>query len=173
MELALQCAREALDRREVPVGCVFMLGSVPIATGGNRTNEFGNATRHAELVALDTLHQEIANTDNILLRGKSLAQIVKQCDLYVTVEPCVMCAAALAQLQIASINYGCGNDKFGGCGSVLNVVGTVPVVSGIRSAEAVALLQQFYERDNPQSKAILENVIMDENPAKRSKTDLV
>ena len=81
-----------------------------IATASNETNETRDSTRHAELVAIDAILAEHGSLD-----------IVAKCELYVTVEPCLMCAAALAQVHIKTVFFGCHNDKFGGCGSVLNL----------------------------------------------------
>jgi tRNA(Arg) A34 adenosine deaminase TadA len=101
-------AEEALHSDEVPVGCVFIKDGKAIARARNRTNEWRNATLHAELEAIDHLLPE---------NPPPLSDIT----LYVTVEPCVMCAAALRQIGIGRVVYGCGNERFGGCGSVIDV----------------------------------------------------
>ncbi|KAJ9120188.1 hypothetical protein QFC22_003088 [Naganishia vaughanmartiniae] len=101
-------AEEALAAKEVPVGCVFVRDGKAIAKARNRTNEWRNATLHAELVSLD----EILKTHSLPLQDVTL---------YVTVEPCVMCASALRQVGIGKVIYGAGNERFGGCGSVLDV----------------------------------------------------
>ncbi|KAJ1328445.1 hypothetical protein BSLG_010177 [Batrachochytrium salamandrivorans] len=102
---ALSLAQEAYDVGEVPVGCVFV-------------HESRGGTRHAEFEVIDQIMAmrppEISISDYV-------SDIFPQTDLYVTVEPCVMCAAALRQLGIRRVVYGCGNDKFGGCGSVFNI----------------------------------------------------
>lgn len=105
--LTLQ-AEEALHSDEVPVGCVFVKGTAAIARARNRTNEWRNATLHAELEAIDHLLPD---------NPAPLSEIT----LYVTVEPCVMCASALRQIGIGRVVYGCGNERFGGCGSVIDV----------------------------------------------------
>lgn len=101
-------AEEALHSDEVPVGCVFVKGDTAIARARNRTNEWRNATLHAELEAIDHLLPD---------NPAPLSEIT----LYVTVEPCVMCASALRQIGIGRVVYGCGNERFGGCGSVVDV----------------------------------------------------
>ena len=113
MQQALDQARKALDLGEVPVGCVFVHEGAVIGTGHNRTNLEFNATRHAEVVAID----------EILLHsgGAYDASIFSQCDLYVTCEPCIMCAAALAEVRVRRVFFGCHNYRFGGCGSVLKL----------------------------------------------------
>jgi tRNA-specific adenosine deaminase 2 len=172
MEEALKEARAALARREVPVGCVVVLrGSVVVGRGGNEVNELGNATRHAELVALDKMHAAIELARAARARGlpapttsagdaslaafETLEDAVAQCELFVTCEPCIMCAAALQAVGIARVHYGCANDKFGGCGSVVQAAPGLPVEAGTLADEAVALFKQFYDRENPQSKAVI------------------
>ncbi|KAL7751834.1 tRNA(adenine34) deaminase [Sorochytrium milnesiophthora] len=93
--------------------------------------------------------------DDILLVDKRDPAIFAQTDLYVTVEPCVMCASALRQLRIRKVYFGCGNDRFGGCGSVLDVharpFGVDPpflVEQGYFREEAIMLLRKFYLREN-------------------------
>jgi len=79
--------------------------------------------------------------------------IFSKCDLYVTCEPCIMCAAALAKVGIRRVIYGCNNERFGGCGSILNIHQQekdkgYPVVSGILKEDAIRLLRSFYDREN-------------------------
>ena len=132
-------AEEALEAGEVPVGCVFVRDGEVIAKARNRTNEFRNvniaftffaestelirhlpdqATRHAELEAIDEILSDSELTPDVSqMNGYPLSTTT----LYVTVEPCIMCASALRQLGIKEVFYGCANDRFGGCGSVLGV----------------------------------------------------
>ena len=94
----------------MPVGCIFIHtpSQTPLARARNRTNEWRNATLHAELEAIDHF---------LPSHPAPLGDVT----LYVTVEPCVMCASALRQVGIGRVVYGCGNERFGGCGSVLDV----------------------------------------------------
>ncbi|CAK9781367.1 cytidine deaminase-like protein [Cutaneotrichosporon oleaginosum] len=143
MREALYMAEEALQNGEVPVGCVFVKEGQAIARARNRTNEWRNATLHAELEAIDHL---------LPFNAPPLSAIT----LYVTVEPCVMCASALRQVGIGRVVYGCGNDRFGGCGSVLDVstshmLDTNPAfeaVGGYYREEAIMLLRRFYMSEN-------------------------
>ncbi|KAJ3313884.1 tRNA(adenine34) deaminase [Boothiomyces sp. JEL0838] len=105
MRAALAQAEEALEAGEVPVGCVFVHDGEIVGRGRNATNETLKATSHAELMAMQNM--DISD--------------IKNMDLYVTIEPCIMCAAALRQVGIRHVYYGAGNEKFGGCGSVLNL----------------------------------------------------
>mmetsp|Transcript_4876 Transcript_4876/g.10086 ORF Transcript_4876/g.10086 Transcript_4876/m.10086 type:complete len:170 (-) Transcript_4876:538-1047(-) len=148
---ALAEGEAALARREVPIGCVFVVtnedGNEEIITaGGNETNELANATRHAEVVAIDRLFEKV---------GSKAKDMLSQSELFVTCEPCIMCAAAIQEVGVSKVTFGCGNDKFGGCGSVLSVDPTIECHTGIMADEAVALLQKFYQRENPQSKDTL------------------
>ncbi|KAG7092159.1 hypothetical protein E1B28_008528 [Marasmius oreades] len=160
MKEAMNMAEEALASGEVPVGCVFVRDEKIIAKARNRTNELRNATRHAELEAIDQI-----------LLDKELTPEVSQyplstTTLYVTVEPCIMCASALRQMGIREVFYGCGNERFGGCGSVLGVNKELghPVhpsyntTGGFRREEAIMILRRFYITENtkapvPKSKA--------------------
>ncbi|KAF5199506.1 tRNA-specific adenosine deaminase [Thalictrum thalictroides] len=149
MELAIQQANDALDNLEVPIGCVFVLDGKVISTGRNRTTETRNATRHAEMEAIDDL---LKNWQDNGLSAMEIAGKFSKCDLYVTCEPCIMCASALSILGIRSVFYGCGNDKFGGCGSILSLHSQgkgFECTGGIMASEAVSLLRRFYEQGNP------------------------
>lgn len=153
MRVALGEAKKALDRGEVPVGCIFIYNDQIISSGSNQVTETKNATRHAELVAIDDIIDNHAKSKSETL----LSQLFSETTLYVTVEPCIMCAAALRTIGIKQIVYGCGNERFGGCGSVLNVASdNIPnfgslqqCISGIFAEEAVELLKLFYKGENP------------------------
>jgi tRNA-specific adenosine deaminase 2 len=176
MAAALAEAATALAEREVPVGCIIVSSSSSsssvLATGRNRTNASFDATRHAELVALEALLQQApavaacsacsAESPPALPSGCAscsalpwLRSVLAGATLYVTVEPCIMCADALRQAGIGRVVYGCPNDKFGGCGTVLQVLGSSSaaaaagrVTAGVCAEEAVALLKAFYARSN-------------------------
>ncbi|XP_028070305.1 tRNA-specific adenosine deaminase TAD2 [Camellia sinensis] len=151
----------AMDSLEVPVGCVIVEDGEVIASGRNRTTETRNATRHAEMEAIDVLLEKWKQNG---LSEAEVANKFSKCTLYVTCEPCIMCAAALSILGIKEVYYGCANDKFGGCGSILSlhlssseplISGGVPrqkgfkCTGGIMASEAVSLLRSFYEQGNP------------------------
>jgi len=135
---------------------------VVIAKARNRTNELRNATRHAELEAIDA----IISNPNLTPPERRGSNLLSDTTLYVTVEPCIMCASALRQVGIKEVVYGCGNDRFGGCGSFLGVnqalphpvLRSYPVQGGLRREEAIMLLRRFYITENvnapaPRSKA--------------------
>mmetsp|Transcript_22277 Transcript_22277/g.15887 ORF Transcript_22277/g.15887 Transcript_22277/m.15887 type:complete len:130 (+) Transcript_22277:48-437(+) len=108
MQKALEQAEKALYEAEVPVGCVFVdnkTGKI-VASAHNLTNKTKNATTHCEINCI----RELGNGFDF-----------SQCTLYVTVEPCIMCAYALNLIQIKKVVYGCDNDKFGGNASILSL----------------------------------------------------
>ncbi|XP_051775495.1 tRNA-specific adenosine deaminase 2 [Erpetoichthys calabaricus] len=151
MQKAFDMAKNALDNGEVPVGCFMVYNNNILGRGRNEVNETKNATRHAEMVAIDQV------LDWCRHNNKDPADVFRSTVLYVTVEPCIMCAGALRLLNIALVVYGCKNERFGGCGSVLNIPADhlphtgapFKCISGYRSEEAVELLKMFYKQENP------------------------
>lgn len=152
MELALGFAREALDADEVPVGCVFVYGNEVVGYGRNCVNATKNATRHAEMVAIDRVRSWCRE------RSCDARRVLQESRLYVTVEPCIMCAAALRLVGTGHVVFGCSNDRFGGCGSVLSIHSDDDVPSqgqklcctaGVLAGPAVDLLKKFYLSENP------------------------
>ena len=139
---ALRVAEKALTQGETPVGCVLVYGDKVVAEGMNDTNRSLNGTRHAEFVAISQF-----------LKTYSQAKLAAT-DLYVTVEPCIMCAAALRQYQIRAVYYGCANERFGGTGSVMTVhqdANRDPAYKaqgGIYREAAIMLLRRFYLQEN-------------------------
>jgi tRNA(adenine34) deaminase len=138
MHLAIVQAQAAALRGEVPVGAIVMLEDRILAAAGNRTITDCDPTAHAEIVALREAAQK---TGNHRLTGASL---------YVTVEPCAMCAGALVQARIARLIYGADEPKGGAIRTCLQVLDTpalnhrVEVISGVLAGESVQLLQAFF-----------------------------
>lgn len=147
MDIALQKAEESLKAGEVPVGCLFIYNNEIIAIGNNTVNETCNATRHAEINCIDQVLKFCEEKD---LDHK---MVFHNLDVIVTVEPCIMCMSALLQLRIHSIIYGCANDRFGGCISVLEVPKLydpeVTIQGNVKGDEAMKLLKDFYKGTNP------------------------
>nr|XP_061807006.1 tRNA-specific adenosine deaminase 2-like [Nerophis lumbriciformis] len=151
MDSAFAMAKEALEKGEVPVGCLMVHQDQVVGKGRNQVNRTKNATRHAEMVALDRL------LDWCRRGNRDVRSVCERTVLYVTVEPCIMCAAALRLMNISTVAYGCGNERFGGCGSVLDVGSarlprtgnSFKCVSGHRADEAVEMLKLFYKQENP------------------------
>ena len=138
MHLAIVQAEAAALRGEVPVGALVILDDRILAAAGNRTITDCDPTAHAEMVALREAAQK---TGNHRLVGASL---------YVTVEPCAMCAGALVQARIAKLIYGADEPKGGAVRTCMQVLDApalnhrVEVVSGVLAAESVKLLQSFF-----------------------------
>jgi tRNA-specific adenosine deaminase 2 len=141
----------ALNTSETPVGCIFVHEGEIIGRGMNATNRTCNGTRHAEFIALNEILSQ---------KGRFGPEVLKECDLYVTVEPCIMCASMLRQVGIRKVFFGAGNEKFGGTGGVLNIHrgngmeaaegrdGDYEVSGGWLREEAILLLRRFYVQEN-------------------------
>lgn len=138
MRLALEEARAAAARGEVPVGAIVVLAGQVVARAGNRTIADCDPTAHAEIVALRAAAAAIGNY-------RLLGAV-----LYVTIEPCAMCAGAMIQARIARLVYGADDPKAGAVRSCLAVLEhpqlnhRVEVTSGMLNDEAGALLRQFF-----------------------------
>ena len=138
MRAALDEARTAAERDEVPIGAVIVHEGKIIARGHNRTIADNDPTAHAEMVAIRAAAQTIGNHR---LNGTSL---------YVTVEPCAMCAGALIQARVARLIYGCAEQKGGAvrtCFQILDhpaVNHRVEITSGILAEECVTVMQEFF-----------------------------
>ena len=137
MEEALTLAREAAAEGEVPVGCVIVRGDEIVGRGRNRREQGKNALSHAELEAID---QACRN-----LGGWRLWE----CTLYVTLEPCPMCAGAIINARIPRVVYGARDAKAGSCGSVCNLFDMAynhhpQVEVGLMEDECAGLLKEFF-----------------------------
>ena len=137
MQQALALAREAAAHGEVPVGCVIVRRGEIIARGRNRREEKQSAASHAEMEALSHA--------NAVLRSWRL----DDCDLYVTLEPCPMCAGAILNARIRRVFYGARDDVMGACGGVLNLfMERFPfrpaLVGGILKDECRTVLADFF-----------------------------
>ena len=140
MRLALDQARAAAEAGEVPVGAVLMLGERVVAAAGNAPRALRDPTAHAEM--------------RVIREGAALlgAERLGGCDLWVTLEPCAMCAGAIAHARIARLYYGAGDPKGGGVehGARVFAHGTChhrpEVYGGLGEREAAALLRAFFAR---------------------------
>lgn len=138
MEAALALAREAGARGEVPVGAVVVRDGVIIGRGGNAPIVANDPTAHAEIGAL---RDAARNLGNYRLPG---------CELYVTLEPCAMCAGAIMHARIARLVYGASDPKTGACGSVIDLFANprlnhhTAVLGGVRGDECGRLLSDFF-----------------------------
>ncbi len=139
MRLALEAARGAADAGEVPVGAVLVQGDAILAAGANRPIAGHDPTAHAEI--------EVLRAGGRALRSYRLTGTT----LYVTLEPCVMCASAIVHARVARLVFGAWDPKAGGAGSTVNVF-TLPSVNhhvdvfgGVLMDESARLLNAFFE----------------------------
>lgn len=138
MGRALALARDAAAAGEVPVGAVLVLDGAVIAEAANRNIAAGDPTAHAEIEVLRAGARVLGNRR---LGGTTL---------YVTMEPCPMCAGALVHARVARLVYGTPDFRAGATGTVIDVLGSaavnhrVEVTGGVREAECRALLQEFF-----------------------------
>lgn len=138
MQLALEQARHAWDLGEVPVGAVVVKDGVVIASGYNQPIGRHDPTAHAEIMALRAAAELLGN---YRLPG---------CELYVTLEPCVMCSGAMLHARLARVVFGASDPKTGACGSVLNLFEQerlnhqTALAGGVLADECGALLRGFF-----------------------------
>ncbi|RKF58496.1 tRNA-specific adenosine deaminase subunit TAD2 [Erysiphe neolycopersici] len=180
MREAILMAELALEKSETPVGCILVYEDRIISRGINDTNRSYNGTRHAEFIALNEFLSQtrsgegfdiIKNSESQQARDdssfnhqsqiKHSLDILVNCTLYVTVEPCIMCASLLRQFGIKRVFFGAWNDRFGGNGSVISVhrtedsasktskkMGDYEVSGGWLREESIMLLRRFYIQEN-------------------------
>ena len=138
MAQALELAAAAAAAGEVPVGAVVVRDGVVIGRGYNRPVGSGDPSAHAEILAL---RDAAAHAGNYRLNG---------CELYVTLEPCVMCAGAIMHARIGRLVFGAADPKTGACGSVVNLFADrrlnhhTAVAAGVLAAECRVRLQDFF-----------------------------
>jgi tRNA(adenine34) deaminase len=138
MQLALEQAQQAWDLGEVPVGAVVVKDGEVIAVGCNQPIGRHDPTAHAEIVALRAAAEKLGN---YRLPG---------CELYVTLEPCVMCSGAMMHARLAKVVFGASDPKTGACGSVLNLFEQeqlnhhTEIVGGLMAEECGAMLKNFF-----------------------------
>jgi tRNA(adenine34) deaminase len=137
---ALRAARAAAEADEVPVGCVVVHDGAIIGRGHNQTETLQDATAHAEIVAIGAASNALGSWRLI------------DCTLYVTLEPCAMCAGAIVLARVPRLVYGAFDPKAGACGSVLDVIHErrlnhrVEVIPGVLAPECGELLRQFFAK---------------------------
>ncbi|MGH9452271.1 MAG: tRNA adenosine(34) deaminase TadA [Terriglobia bacterium] len=140
MRVALRQARLAEKNDEVPVGAVVVHDGSIISMAHNRSIGLNDPTAHAEILALRRAGKKLGNYR------------LTACSLYVTIEPCAMCAGALVQARISQLVFGARDMKAGACGSALRVVNhpklnhRVKVLRGVLAADSALLLREFFRR---------------------------
>jgi len=140
MSEALKEAGQAAEEDEVPVGCVIVYKRKIIARGHNQVERLKDPTAHAEMLALTSATNYLGNK---WLSGASI---------YVTIEPCSMCAGALVLSRIKNLIYGAADPKTGACGSVTNIIDNkklnhrIQVKKGVLEKECSSLLKEFFRK---------------------------
>lgn len=140
MQQALAQARDAAAAGEVPVGAVVVRNGEVIATGRNASIDGHDPTAHAEIVALRAAAQKLGNYR------------LDDCELYVTLEPCAMCAGAMLHARLKNVVFGAADPKTGAAGSVVNLFAEqklnhqTGVSGGVMADESTALLQEFFQK---------------------------
>ena len=139
MEMALELAREAMAEGEVPVGCVIVCDGKVVGRGRNRRERSKTALGHGEIEAISDACKNLGGWR------------LWQCTLYVTLEPCPMCAGAIINARIPRVVFGASDEKCGACGSVcdlfsMNFNHHPTVEKGLMEEESVALLTEFFRQ---------------------------
>lgn len=146
MMRALELAKKAQDAGEIPVGALLVKDNQLIASGWNRSIESHNPTAHAEIIALQQAGQ-VLNNYRLLDTA-----------LYVTLEPCIMCAGAMVHSRIGRLVYGAQDFKTGACGSYINIMERpglnhyVEVTGGVLEETCSAMLSAFFKMRRAQKK---------------------
>ena len=139
MDLALQAAETAAKAGEVPIGCVIVRKHEVIATAGNRTIRDNDPTAHAEILAIRHAASQLGN------------QRLDDCDLYVTLEPCTMCAGAISFARIRRLYFGAADPKGGGVDSGVRFFASPTchhrpeVYSAVGESRSASLLRDFFK----------------------------
>jgi tRNA(adenine34) deaminase len=138
MEYALKEAAQALRRKEVPIGAVIVHDSRIIGRGYNQIESLQDPTAHAEMIAITAAATWLGS------------RRLEECTLYVTLEPCAMCAGAIIQARVPRLVFGAFDPKAGACGTLYNLVQDarlnhrVELVGGIRAEECGVILKEFF-----------------------------
>ncbi len=139
MDVALELAREAAREGEVPVGCVIVRDGQIVGKGRNRRETGKTALGHAEIEAISDACKTLGGWR------------LWECTLYVTLEPCPMCAGAIVNARIPRVVYGASDEKCGACGSVCDLFSMdfnhhPQVDKGLREEECAQLLTEFFQQ---------------------------
>ena len=137
MNLALTEAKKAYDLNEVPVGAIIVYQDRVIGSGYNKREMTNNALTHAEIIAINEACNNLSSWRLV------------DCDIYITLEPCPMCAGAIINSRIKKIIYGASDFKSGSLGSVFNIFDfkfnhSCEIISGVLKTESERLLKSFF-----------------------------
>lgn len=140
MQEAIKEAKKAAEKLEVPVGCIIVKDGKIIARGHNQKETKEDTTKHAEIIAIQKASKKLK------------AWRLLDCEMYVTLEPCSMCAGAMIQSRIKKVYIGTMDQKTGACGSVLNLLQDYPfnhkieIETGIEKQECEEVLKTFFKK---------------------------
>ena len=139
MTAAIEQARIARDNGDVPVGAVIVHENKIIAKGYNQRDQLNDSTAHAEIIALTAACDYIGNWR------------LNDCTIYVTLEPCPMCAGAMVLARLDRLVYGCDDPKAGACGSLYNIIQDdrlnhrIEITKGVLAEQCSSLLTEFFQ----------------------------
>jgi tRNA(adenine34) deaminase len=133
MQQAIRLAIDAAENGEVPVGALLVVNNTIIGKSHNQTEQLQDVTAHAEMLAISAAANYLGS------------KYLKDCTMYVTLEPCVMCAGALAWSQIKRVVYGAKDDKRGGIALLKKQRPSTEVVGGVLEEECAQLVKTFFQ----------------------------
>ncbi len=147
MASALRLAQKAKEENEIPVGCVIVHKGEIIAEGYNHTEKYSCATKHAEIIAIEKASKVLSKSN------------LSDCELYVTLEPCPMCAGAIINSKISRVIFGAYDTNYGACGTALNLftmdkIHRPECFGGVCEEKCSNILAEFFKnlRDNKKRK---------------------
>jgi tRNA(adenine34) deaminase len=139
MQHALKEAEKAYSKGEVPLGAVIVFDNMIIAKGHNQVETLKDPTAHAEMIAITSASEYLSS------------KVLLGCTMYVTLEPCSMCAGAIVLAKLEALYFGAYDNKSGACGSVLDITNNkslnhqLSVTGGVLDAECGEILKRFFE----------------------------
>ena len=140
MKVALNQAQIAYDQNEIPIGAIVTYNGKIIGKGHNQIEQLQDATAHAEIIAITSAENTLGNWR------------LKNCDLYVTLEPCIMCAGAIINSKIRNVFFGAYDQKFGGCSSLYNLCNdprlnhSCGIKGGVMEIDSNWILNEFFQK---------------------------
>jgi len=146
MNEALKEAQKAFEEDEVPVGAVAVYKNAIIGRGHNRTEHLQDSTAHAEILAITAAANALGSWR------------LEDVTVYTTIEPCIMCAGALVLARVKKIVFGARDDKFGGCGSIFDIVNEtklnhqIEIEEGLLKEQTIGLMKEFFKKKREKTK---------------------